>query len=83
MSEIPWSIAPRHQALSAKVYRATREGGTPYEGEYEVTPDFDGTTLETTGKTLSNDVTVHPITVSRTSNPSGGNTVYIGGVISG
>ena len=82
MIEIHCDIIVDRQ-IDVEVFRVAHMGGEPYEGEYEVTPDFDGTTLETSGKTLSNDVTVHPITVSRTSNPSGGNTVYIGGVISG
>lgn len=82
MVEIHCDIIVDRQ-IDVEVFRVAHMDGEPYEGEYEVTPDFDGTTLETSGKTLSNDVTVHPITVSRTSNPSGGNTVYIGGVISG
>lgn len=82
MVEIHCDIIVDRQ-IDVEVFRVAHMDGEPYEGKYEVTPDFDGTTLETSGKTLSNDVTVHPITVSRTSNPSGGNTVYIGGVISG
>ena len=40
-----------------------------YHGPYEVTPDFAGAVLET----------VHPISVQKTTNPSGGYTVVIGG----
>lgn len=53
----------------------------PYNGDYTVSPDFDGTVLNTRGKVLHDDVTVEPILVSRTTNLSGGTTVYIGGVI--
>ena len=52
-----------------------------YDGEYDVVPSFDTQKLETEGKVMRDDVTVEPITVSRTTNPAGGNTVYIGGII--
>lgn len=52
-----------------------------YEGEYEVSPDFDGATLPTTNKTLSHDITINPIQVESVSNIQGGRTVYIGGII--
>lgn len=52
-----------------------------YEGDYTVSPDFEGVTLETTNKTLTDDITVSPIQVETVSNTSGGNTVYIGGII--
>lgn len=51
-----------------------------YDGEYVITPSFDSQTLQTTGKIMRDDVAVEPITVSRTSNLAGGNTIYIGGV---
>lgn len=52
-----------------------------YEGDYIVSPDFDGRILPTTNKTLSQDVTVKPIEVQVVSNTAGGKTVYIGGII--
>lgn len=52
-----------------------------YDGPYDVTPDFAGTTLYTTGQLMSRNVEVEPITVSRTDNLSGGKTIYIGGAI--
>ena len=52
-----------------------------YVGEYEINPDFVGTSLQTTGKVLTQNVTVHPIQVENVSNPQGGRTVYIGGII--
>lgn len=54
-----------------------------YQGSYEVNPDFVGKTLSTKHKILRDDVTVHPIEVQRVSNPTGGKTVYIGGIIDG
>ena len=50
-----------------------------YDGSYYVLPSFDSQTLETNGLLMNDDVTVDAIYVSRTSNPSGGITVYIGG----
>lgn len=54
-----------------------------YEGEYDVVPDWDIQTLATKWTIMHDDVTVEAIPVSRTSNPSGGTTVYIGGTING
>lgn len=62
------------------VQRAALPGGAPYEGPYEVTPEFSAQTLPTKGKSMRDDVTVHAIPVSRTTNPQGGKTVYIGEV---
>lgn len=54
-----------------------------YTGATEVNPDFDGIVLGTAQKIVLTDITVNPIQVSRTSNPAGGTTVYIGGLING
>lgn len=56
------------------------QGGDPYGGEYEVVPSFSAKTLPTRDKRLLNDITIHSIPVSRTSNPAGGKTIYIGEV---
>ena len=56
-------------------------GGGDYEdytGPYTTMPKFVGQTLETYNKHMTDDVTVEAIEISRTSNPSGGITVYIG-----
>lgn len=53
-------------------------GGVPYKGDYIVAPKpFSSTTLETRGRTLSDDVTVLEIPYFETSNVSG-LTIYIG-----
>ena len=54
-----------------------------YTGDYVVDPDFEGVTLATRNKVLTEDIVVNPIEVSRTSNTSGGQTGYIGGIIDG
>ena len=59
------------------IYRPVPE----YEGEYIVDPSFDEQILETKDKKMTDDVTVNAIMVNTVSNPAGGNTVYIGGII--
>lgn len=54
-----------------------------YAGEYEVTPDFETQTLETAKKSMAKDVTIFPIPVYRTTNMTGGKTVFIGGILDG
>lgn len=50
----------------------------PYEGPYEVIPDFIDQTLETATKIMSDDVVVKEIPVAEVSNPAGGVTLTIG-----
>lgn len=52
-----------------------------YTGEYVVDPKFSDQVVEAKNKMMLDDITVNAIKVARTSNPSGGQTVYIGGVI--
>lgn len=52
--------------------------GDPYDGAYEVTPRVYAQSLDTDGKLMSDDVTVHEIPITRTTNPQGGQTVLIG-----
>lgn len=53
----------------------------PYTGEYTVNPDFDGRTLDTANKYMSDNLVVEPIQVESVSNLGGGKTIYIGGII--
>lgn len=49
-----------------------------YDGEYEVTPNaHKSQTLETADKLLKENVTIAKVPYWETSNPSGGNTIYI------
>lgn len=52
-----------------------------YPGPYVVTPMFSEQVLNTNNKLMSSDVEVEAIYVSSVTNPAGGNTVYIGGII--
>lgn len=50
-----------------------------YEGDYEVTPQLhDPVVLDTYNKIMEDDVTIHEIPITRTTNPQNGITVLIG-----
>lgn len=56
-----------------------RNTADTYTGEYTVTPlAFEQTILETAGKAMLDDVTVLEIPYYRSSNPDGGDTIFIG-----
>lgn len=52
-----------------------------YTGATAVDPDFVGVTLPTRNTSVYSDIDVNAIQVETVSNPSGGDTVYIGGII--
>ena len=58
-------------------------GGEPYDGPYTVTPNFETPELATKDRLLKDNVTVDPIAVARVENPSGGKTIFIGGIFNG
>lgn len=58
-------------------------GGEPCDGPYTVTPDFETQELATKDRLLKDNVTVDPIAVARVENPSGGKTIFIGGIFNG
>lgn len=53
-------------------------GGRPYDGQYEVKPTFESQKLNTKNAVLDDNVLVHPISVNKTANSAGGNTIVIG-----
>lgn len=65
----------------SNVIRVTDYVAPTYTGATTVDPDFNGIVLETAQKTVLSDITVNPIQVESVSNPQGGRTVYIGGII--
>lgn len=71
----------RRLSAQLSIERIIQNESETYPGPYVVDPSFANQILETAQKIMSDDVTVHPIEVSRVSNLSGGTTVYIGGVI--
>ena len=66
---------------AGKVIKVTEHDLPVYTGATVIDPDFVGTTLPTANKVLVSNVTVNPIQVESVSNPAGGRTVYIGGII--
>lgn len=52
-----------------------------YRGQTVVDPDFVGVRLPTRNTSVYADIDVNAIQVDTISNPSGGDTVYIGGII--
>lgn len=52
--------------------------GESYSGEYTVSPAFSQQVLPTKDKLLNNNITVNAISVYKTTNASGGNTIVIG-----
>ncbi len=52
-------------------------GGTPYDGTYEITPTDYEQRLDTVGKVMRDEVTIHKVPYFETGNESGGFTVSI------
>ena len=50
-----------------------------YTGSYSVTPSLTSQQIETSGKTMSSNITISAIPVTTTENSSGGYTIVIGG----
>lgn len=77
----PLVISDLYQAPILRFAKIDQGGGSSYpfyDGEYEVIPKaFQDTTLETSGKVLTQNVHVTEIPYWETSNPTG-ETVYIG-----
>ena len=70
---------PEITADFGNLYISGRCHHETYDGTYEVIPTFSRQTLNTYNKLMTDDLTVRAIEVSRTSNPQGGNTIFIGG----
>ena len=68
--------------LSGMISIPTTIAENPYGGEYTINPLFSSQVLQTRNTHMEDDVTVNPIGVSYVTNPSGGNTAYIGGEFS-
>jgi len=68
----------RGHTITGSLTIPTVVGVESYDGPYEVIPRVYAQSLDTDRKLMSDDVTVHEIPVTRTSNPEGGLTVLIG-----
>jgi hypothetical protein len=60
-----------------EVQYVTEFVGDKYEGDYEITPKVETQTVPTKNKVLIDDMTIKSIPIYKTSNNSGGTTVYI------
>ena len=73
------TVEARSPSYSVDVASGVLIGGIPYEESYEVTPNMAEQVLPTCSKTMRDDVTVHAIPYTMTTNQSGGYTAIIGG----
>lgn len=67
----------RADSSHAKAIQNYTFGGTPYDGTYEITPTDYEQYLDTAGKVMRDEVTVHKVPYFETGNESGGYTVSI------
>ena len=75
------TIHGRIKAVDGVLKGSVRVGkfsGEIYDGDYSVTPSNESQSLQTSLKTLTNDIYISPIPYSEEENSSGGITVKIG-----
>lgn len=73
------NIIARHSEKVVITAVSSVTAGVPYMDSYEVTPSMNEQVLQTQSKLMIDDVTVHAIPFTRTTNASGGYTAIIGG----
>lgn len=66
------TVTARSPSYSVNVASGVLVGGTPYTEAYEVTPTMAEQVLATRSKTMRDDLTVHAIPYTQTTNESGG-----------
>ena len=71
------TVTARSPSWTVGVTSGLLGGGDPYEGSYEVTPTSGEQVLPTRSKTMGDDLTVHAVPCSATSNDAGGYTFSI------
>lgn len=71
------TVTAKDDGETAVIKIADNHQGLPYTGEYEVTPTMGEQVLSTRSKTMRDDVTVHAIPYTQTTNESGGYTAII------
>ena len=76
--KIEGTIIPRTRLEGNIGAKTIDVGGRPYEGEYDVNPTFNKQELNTRGAILQENIVVNSISVNKSANSSGGNTVVIG-----
>ena len=79
MSPITFELVPRQTLEVSFDVTVAAVGGTPYTGDYQVTPKiYAPVTLLTKSKTMKDNVTVRKIPQYEVSNEAGGNTLIMG-----
>ena len=71
------TVEARSPSYEVDVVSGVLAGGTPFTGSYEVTPTMGEQVLPTRAKTMREDVTVHAVPFTQTTNESGGYTAII------
>ena len=71
------TVTVRSPSYKVEVTSGVLVGGTPFTGSYEVTPTMGEQVLPTRSKTMREDVTVHAVPFTQTTNESGGYTAII------
>ena len=71
------TVEARSPSYEVDVVSGVLVGGTPFTGSYEVTPTMGEQVLPTRAKTMREDVTVHAVPFTQTTNESGGYTAII------
>lgn len=71
------TVEARSPSYTIEAESGVLMGGTPYTESYEVTPTMGEQVLPTRSKTMRDDVTVHAIPYTQTTNESGGYTAII------
>lgn len=75
--KVRFNEQPNFKANMGEVQVVT-VGAPPYDGAYEVTPNFKVQTMETKEKIMRHNVEIRPIPICRVGNNFGGNTIIIG-----
>ena len=71
------TVTARAPSYTAEAVSGVLSGGVPFDGPYEVTPTSGEQVLPTRSKTMGDDLTVHAVPCSATSNDAGGYTFSI------
>lgn len=73
------SVTARSPSYKVEAVSGAPLDGIPYTENYDVTPTMREQVLPTRFKTMGNDVTIHAIPYTQTTNVAGGYTAIIGG----
>lgn len=78
VNKINGTIKEKTISATSSVPKVIKTAEKPYEGEMYVIPRIEDQVLQTNNRYFMDDLTVGKIPIYETSNPEGGETVYIG-----